>query len=174
MVGTGNPLFFYIFYRFTNGILLRTRRKTKVKSRQGNAPRLASLLRCPPGAQRLPPPPSSGTAGLRGANVDGSGRASRGSGGRRKRGVSHLPLPSCQSAFGTGATTSASPEKAQKRGAAFRRGMRTLGQGCFWRAVGATKSLRCALLRASISSGPFPKHDLFLSILAFWSFSCSG
>lgn len=113
MVGTGNPLFFYIFYRFTNGILLRTRRKTKVKSRQGNAPRLASLLRCPPGARRLPPPPTSGTAGFRGANVDGSGRASRGSGVRRKRGVSHLPLPSCQSAFGTGTTTSASPEKGQ-------------------------------------------------------------
>lgn len=35
MVGTGNPLFFYIFYRFTNGILLRTRRKRKIKSRQG-------------------------------------------------------------------------------------------------------------------------------------------
>jgi len=47
MVGTGNPLFFYIFYRFTNGILLGMRRKTKIKPCQGNASRLASLLRWP-------------------------------------------------------------------------------------------------------------------------------
>lgn len=48
MVGTGNPLFFnfFFFYRFTNGILLRTKRKIKSESEQGNASQLASILLC--------------------------------------------------------------------------------------------------------------------------------
>lgn len=80
MVGTGNPLFFYIFYRFTNGILLRTRRKTKIKSRQGHASRLASLLHTPPGSPAVSPssPRGSGQQTAAGERSGGAGHGGSG------------------------------------------------------------------------------------------------
>lgn len=166
MVGTGNPLFFYIFYRFTNGILLRTRRKTKIKSRQGHASRLASLLRTPPGSPAASPssPRGSGQQTAAGERPGGAGH-----GGSGTSATSSSPgAPGPLLCLPGEAPASASPF------AASRKGTRALGRGRFWRAGAATGRRRRALLHTSISSGRFAKGDLFPSLLAFCSFSQPG
>lgn len=185
MVGTGNPLFFnfFFFYRFTNGILLRMKRKIKSESEQGNASQLASILlhffthfylypnHCyqpqPPHTQQRPPS-RNGPGVPWQVTVPGPPVSP----------VPDNPLgPACSSCRPGAAPARHCPPLIISKGSLrirtrlpTRRGY----GGSFWWTVGVTKRLRCALLHTFISPVCFPKRNLLLIILKFWSFSYSG